>query len=548
MGKRKVLGLFMVVVMCTTLLVGLDVGTQTVLAEDGLILHLTFDEDLTDASGTGNDAECTYGTITYEDGILGKSAAFNGKSYLEIVDNETLDLSSFTISLWAYKSDNMKEEDHVPYVYKDKDENSWSVPYRLYEYRENVPTIYLHEEDTELNQFELDGDPVDIRKWYLLTVTFDGSEVRMYENDLLTKKQSVSGTPVATIGNLYIGMDEGEYFYQGNMDDLRIYDHEISAQDVAALYQKGLKESPELLTQTNGLVAHYKFNGDCKDATSYSNDAELAAGKINFIDGKNGKAAKFTKGTYLEVLDDVSLDFDEGYSVTTWINIYEASEIMTLINKNGVSTSGNSNDLAYRILMADDYYDYIYAPFGYQPGELFFRKGFDHSLKNIWVHFGITFDTKEVRWYYNGKMVGKEEIPEHSGSNMAHSTGNLTIGSDGEYFFNGVMDELKLYNYKLSAKEIEEDYKNVDSLNISSDNQSSIKALKVKDTVTLTTSRSYIETEESSKVTSGVTYKSSNKSVFTVSSKGVITAVKKGSATLSITHGAITKTYKVTVK
>ena len=37
---------------------------------------------------------------------------------------------------------------------------------------------------------------------------------------------------------------------------------------------------------------------------------ELAAGKITYVEGKNGKAATFKKGTYLEVADNTSLDFD----------------------------------------------------------------------------------------------------------------------------------------------------------------------------------------------------------------------------------------------
>ena len=548
MKRKNVVGLLMAMVMCVSLLAGFSWNTKYAAAEDGLILHLKFDGDLNDASGSGNDAECTYGSIAYEDGILGKSAVFNGKSYLEIADNDTLDLDKFTISLWAYKSDNMRGDEDVPYLYKEKDEDSWSAPYRLYEYRENVPTIYLHEEDSELNQFELDGAAVDIRKWYLLTVTYNGSEVRVYENDVLSKKQSVTGSPVATIGDLYIGNNDGEFFFNGNMDDLRIYNRAVSAQEVSSLYQAGLKESPELLTQKDSLVAHYKFNGDTTDATEYKNDAEISAGKISYIDGVNGTAAKFSKNTYLEVMDDLSLDFDEGFSITAWITMYQADQIMTLLNKNGVSTTSNSEDYAYRIHVTHDYYDFNYVPFGYQPGEQSSRHTFDNSLKNKWVQFGLTYDTEEVRWYYNGKMVGKEEVSEYSDSDLAHSTGKVMIGSDGEYFFEGAIDELKLYNYGLSAKEVEADYKNIDSIEISNSNQTSIEALKVKGTITLTTTRKYIETGKSTELTSGVTYKTSNKKIFTVDKKGVVTGVKKGTANLTVSHGGIAKTYKVTVK
>ena len=45
-----------------------------------------------------------------------------------------------------------------------------------------------------------------------------------------------------------------------------------------------------------------------------------------------------------------------------------------------------------------------------------------------------------------------------------------------------------------------------------------------------------------------VTYKTSNKKVATVSSKGVVTAKKKGTAKITVKCNGITRTFKVTVK
>ena len=539
----------MTFVMCLSLFNGLLFQAEAMAAEDGLVVHLKFDDDLTDSSGNGNNATCEYGKITYEDGIHGKSAVFNGKSYIEILDNDTLDVSNITISLWAYKNTPLNAFERVPYVYKQRDEEFDYAPYKLYEFGDNRPILNLHEYDSELDQFAMEGASIDLRKWHLLTATFNGKEARIYENGELLKKQNCTGAIGVSLGDIYIGVEEdGDLFFKGNMDDLRIYNRALSAKDVVDLYDKGLDESPELLTQKNSLIAHYKFNGDYKDASGFSNDAELAAGKVTFEEGKNGKAAKFKKGTYLEVPDNASLDFDEGFTMTGWIKTTNSSDMMAVLNRPGVSTSPYSESLNYRIQMMHDYYDFYYVPFDYQTGEEGSRHGMDKTTKNKWVHLGVTFDTKEIRWYINSKLVQKEEVPDYYEHDMAHGLGDLMIGSDGELYFVGTLDELKLYNYKLNANEIKEDYKEVDSLSISKDNQSKIKSLKKGSTVTLATSRKYIETGKSSKVTSGLTYKTSSKKVFTVTSKGVVKAVGKGSATLTITHGGISKTYKVTVK
>lgn len=549
MKRKKSISLLMAFVMAASLLLGLNLGTQTAKADDGLVLHLKFDGDLTDASGQGNDGECTYGKISYEDGIFGKSAVFNGKSYIEIPDSDSLDLKQFTISLWVYKSTNQKLDKWIPYLQKENDENSWASPYQLYEIDDNRPLLYLHDttDGTEMDQLNVMGNCIDVRKWFLLTVTYNGSEVRLYENDTLMKKVSVTGSPAATVGKLYVGMMDGKYFFNGKMDDLRIYNKSLTASQVAALYNDGLAAKPEFLTQTDALVAHYKFDGDYKDSSDFGNDAELVAGKVTFTDGKNNKAAKFAKGSYLEVPNNESLEFDQGFTMTAWINNQKKNTNMTLLHKTGPSTQQSSDDIALRFHIYEDYYDFNYVPFESQTSHETFRYTFDNNV-NKWTHVAVTFDTQEIRWYVNGKQVYKQEVPDYEGCSLAHSDGSLMIGSDGKYYFQGEVDELKLYNYALSAKEVKKDYEQVDSLLISDANVKKISGLKAKDTVNLEVSRKYIETGKTAKLTSGVTFKSSNTKVFTVSKTGKLTAVKKGTATLTITHGAISKTYKVTVK
>ena len=43
----------------------------------------------------------------------------------------------------------------------------------------------------------------------------------------------------------------------------------------------------------------------------------------------------------MEVADNTSLDFDEGFSVTVWLKPTDDKNIMSVLNRPGVSTSGN---------------------------------------------------------------------------------------------------------------------------------------------------------------------------------------------------------------
>jgi hypothetical protein len=64
------------------------------------------------------------GNITFADSINGKDASFDGKSYIEVNDSDSLDLSNgFTYSLWLRAQapeDNARKE--YPILFKKGDE------------------------------------------------------------------------------------------------------------------------------------------------------------------------------------------------------------------------------------------------------------------------------------------------------------------------------------------------------------------------------------------------------------------------------------------
>lgn len=54
-----------------------------------------------------------------------------------------------------------------------------------------------------------------------------------------------------------------------------------------------------------GLVAHWKFDGDLKDSTTFKNDGEAVGGKngVTFVDSVNGKGVKLDGRSYISVKD-----------------------------------------------------------------------------------------------------------------------------------------------------------------------------------------------------------------------------------------------------
>jgi hypothetical protein len=71
----------------------------------------------------------------------------------------------------------------------------------------------------------------------------------------------------------------------------------------------------------------------------------------------------------------------------------------------------------------------------------------------VWTHLAATYDGRILRVYVNGTQVGSITT---SGGNLGTSTGALRIGGNtiwGE-FFNGTIDDVRIYNRALSAAEI----------------------------------------------------------------------------------------------
>jgi hypothetical protein len=74
---------------------------------------------------------------------------------------------------------------------------------------------------------------------------------------------------------------------------------------------------------------------------------------------------------------------------------------------------------------------------------------------NVWTHIATTYDGTNMRFYINGALVGTKA---QTGS-ITRANGPLRIGgnlSSGE-FFQGLIDEVRVYNRALSAAEITTD-------------------------------------------------------------------------------------------
>ena len=96
--------------------------------------------------------------------------------------------------------------------------------------------------------------------WNHICGTFDGgtNTIKLYINGVLASTQT--GQPSSTSGtignNFHIGLSNGSTYSNGNIDEVSLYDSELSASQINDIYNGGTP------TTISGAIAHYKMGED----------------------------------------------------------------------------------------------------------------------------------------------------------------------------------------------------------------------------------------------------------------------------------------------
>ena len=546
----------------------------------GLVAHWTFDGN-TEESASGIDIVASSG-IKYTDGILGQAAVFDGtSSYIESAESDKLKTgSNFSVSMWVWNGDSEGESGTYVQLGKNagwdyKPDEWFTSPYTLYADWGYEATAYFSNgyntsagggTDGFLNDY---GDArMNGHKWQLLTYTYDGRALKIYLDDALAYQYAYSDgvTPHVAYG-LMIGANEDlQKVYKGNMDDLRIYNRAITLDDVKGLYAAGYAASKEKLDPAPKMVAYYNFDGNVKDGSTYGNDAKIVEveGEMDYMSGVKGKSLEFSDGNYVTIPASDLWNLNGKGTISFWGKMNEnnnqSQPIIWASNPVYGGNSPNADRSSLQVRTRPWNHDvslWIGADihtndnsYGYkdEDAEAYTAK------PTGWHHYSLVFapatgGKMNIKFYIDGTLA---KTFKTDGSSLINTSGDILLGFTGKDndYFNGRLDELKVYNYPLTAQAIRSQYRAGAALTIASSNVSKLNALKKGTTMTVSKisvkAGSITESVQSSQ--KAVKFKSSNKKVFTVTTSGKIKAKARGTEKLTITYKGLTKTYTVKVK
>ncbi|MCK6473738.1 MAG: DNRLRE domain-containing protein [Planctomycetes bacterium] len=424
---------------------------------DGLVLHLPFrkpgDEFKEELSGRGCRLELKNGATAL---TTARGYALNlprGQAYAEVegLAVDTRPGAKNTVVFWMYARDIGSA---MPFAWKGQN-------YCMY----LNTTGFGFNSGEAGNILGVDSTRIKPKEWVHVAAVFPNGvpnleNVALYLNGQRTDANLVAAAlptrSVSASSGVYLGgIPTGNYFFNGLLQDVRIYNREISPEEVKAVFENKPRHPPSAPAPAapQDLVLHLPFDeksGDvAKDASGNGHDAALKNGP-QFVAGRIGGALKFD-GTddYAEIAD---FDYGPDFTLSFWFSMEP------------------NPDKQFQYLFGHGVYDktnscLVYVDLHEKKLRTYLRDGNDgHIVREYdipydglgnWIHYAVQVTREEgLKIYLDGKLL---KTGRHGKKGVKPKTA-LTLGIrwdlDRERIFTGALDDLRLYNRALSDDEI----------------------------------------------------------------------------------------------
>jgi hypothetical protein len=290
----------------------------------------------------------------------------------------------------------------------------------------------------------ISNETVKNGEWQHVAMTFDingDKKIYLYINGqevTYSRQNALSGSVSSTSAHDFtIGSDVGiNYWFDGIIDEVKIFRRTLNNQEIFDEY-KDLSAFSVDLNEGTGTTA--------KDNSIYGNNGIVDG--ASWVAGKSGQALDFDGvDDYIDFGNPGILDLPGSRSMSAWIKPNTNSPYKCIIAK---SMWKGSIFLSYGKLRA------------IVDGNVTDADSISNETVSTgtWQHVAMTFDIngdKKIHLYINGQEVTYSRQNVLVGSPVSTSAHNFTIGSDVgiNYWFDGIIDEVRIDKRVLSADEI----------------------------------------------------------------------------------------------
>ncbi len=418
---------------------------------EGLVGYWKLDElssTAVDYSGNSNSGTWV-GTANDVVGKYGNAISLDGNSdYISISDSSSLDITpDITLSVWVKFTNVTANYQNI--IAK---RGAASTPLNYF-----LRTGGSNDTDPDEIQFGYYNDGYHIvgtttanlvaNTWYHIVATHTDSQEKIYINgsEYSTTWRWGSSSAALIINDDLLAIGRGGNYAAeytgGQIDEVRIYNRELSAAEVSDLYN-----------WAPGPVVHYTFeegSGTTINDMSSNNNNGITQGSPTWSIGKYGKAIELSDSKYVQV-PYVSAFNQKDFTITTWIKwddqsvsrVFFSCGDSALLNRYLHLIRRANNQVAFGFFQ-DDYNDIFSTTAG------------------LWYHLGFIYNatTNIQSVYVNGALVGtRTATADLQVTSGAAAGGYCEISRyNGGLNHDGLVDDFKIYNYTRTAKQIVSD-------------------------------------------------------------------------------------------
>jgi hypothetical protein len=412
--------------------------------QKGLVGWWKFDGGLKDATpGSHNDSYA--GTTTYgvdRKGVGGKALALDGTTNFGTVSDfdyhvmrQGYESASWTMSVWAKASGANTSETLL--VGRDGCHGgiyTWSGGY----------AFAIKTNACWTGAQAITYTPAEMTDWHLLTGVYAGGAMTFYVDGVSVGTATFTSTFDAYTTTLRLGgSGSSGWFYNGSMDDVRVYDRALSGPEVTALYNTS-NSGTTVSGGGKGMVGWWKFDGNARDSSPRGNNGAVNGAAL-VADRKGRADSAYTLGNSAQWINGLAggLEWREWHDVVgllmrTGASTYQWPEIM-----------GAANTHTYYGIRSTSFGDSIVFEYGTSPYAGTFASTASHSLPtNEWHMVTFTYDGSTLRYYWDGSLF---QTVSSVTLNPTFGGMAFTTSSNG---WQGSIDDARAYNYALGSTDV----------------------------------------------------------------------------------------------
>jgi len=368
-----------------------------------------------------------------------RAVTFNGTNqYVSVENNANIALTStISVTAWIKVTNNLPQQQIL---------SKYNIisPYQGYAMGlsiRNLNTGWLDWWDG--TAWRTSNTVIPNNTWTHVVVTQSGTEIKFYVNGSSVVTVTGANIPAnsinAAIGSISGG---GGGFFNGSMDDVRIYNRALTSGEISGLYAGSIQPLAGAwsVVRGNPSATAIDSSGNGNTGTYNANPSPCNAPPALIYD-KLGTGVTFNGKNQNVLIGNAVITNTDNLSFSCWVNSKTASQLsyimyvgsigqIALMLQNGAGASGNKVCAGLGGLLSDALNSTYVLP------------------TNQWVHLVLTRSTT-WKLYANGILVV-------TGSNTAPLTPDVItrVSNGGGTAFDGSIDDVRIYNKALSQLEI----------------------------------------------------------------------------------------------